>query len=114
EEDVLSALEFAHGEWQKILDAQEELRKKTGSVPKREFTPAVIDSAFRSEIEGFLAPKVKAAFQIRQKLDRYGAFDAALKEAASQFIEPIEDKEEKADKSKLLGKIFEDMKYREA
>ena len=103
EADVLSALEFAHKEWQVILAAQEELRQKVGSAKKRVFTPAAVDPSFKADLESFLTPKVQAAFQVRKKQDRYEAFDVALKDASEKFVDSLTDKDLKADRSKLLG-----------
>ena len=114
EADVLGALKFAHTTWQPVLEAQEELRQKMGATPKRDFTPPTVDSNFRTEVDGFLRDKIKAALSIQQKMERYGAMDAALLEAQEKFLEPIADKDEKSARSSDLSTIFGDIKYEEA
>ena len=114
EADVLGAIKFAHTAWQPVLEAQEELRKKMGSTPKREFTSPEVDANFKNEVDGFLRDKLKSALSIQQKIERYGAMDAALKEAKEKFVEIIEDKDEKAARSADLSTIFGDIKYEEA
>lgn len=113
EADVLAALKFAHQSMKASFEAQEELRKKAGR-PKREFTPPQMDTGFVNQLNEFLAPKVAAALKIKEKLERYGALDAALAEAKTKFVETVSDKDEAAKKAKNLGQIFEDVKYRTA
>ncbi|MCB0384213.1 MAG: polyribonucleotide nucleotidyltransferase, partial [Bdellovibrionales bacterium] len=113
EADVLAALKFGHESMMPSLKAQEELRSKAGKE-KREFVAAQIDSSFANQVTEFLAPKIAAALGIREKLARYDALDAALKEAEAKFVEGVEDKDEAAKKSKDLGTIFGDVKYKSA
>jgi polyribonucleotide nucleotidyltransferase len=114
EKDVLEALKFAHKEWQAVLSAQDELRRLTGQKEKRAFDPPAIDAQLKAELFSFLQPQVKKAFTIRQKLERYEAFDVALSEGAKKFVEAVADKDERAKRSKILERVFEDLKYREA
>lgn len=114
EADAMAALRFGHQSIIPLLNAQDELREKFGSKPKRAFTAKVIDSDFRSQVESFLKPKIKTAFAIREKQERYAAADAALKEAAAKFVEPLTDKDLKATRSKELGTLMEDVKYQAA
>lgn len=114
EADVLAALRYGFEAWQPVLKAQDELRKLTGDKAKREVKLPEVDQSFVSELKSYLQPKVKEAFAIRVKQDRYGAFDTLFQEAQQKFIEPIEDSETKAKRTKDLVKTFEDMKYHEA
>jgi polyribonucleotide nucleotidyltransferase len=114
EADALAALKHGHAALMPILAAQDELRAMVGKPAKREFTPATIDADFKSAAEKFLAPKVKAAFSERQKAARYGALDAALDEATAKLVSTIDDRDLKGQRSKEIGKIFEDVKYHEA
>ncbi|MBX3018064.1 MAG: polyribonucleotide nucleotidyltransferase [Bdellovibrionaceae bacterium] len=114
EADAMAALRFGHASLIPILNAQEELREKSGSKPKRAFTPAVIDPAFRESVEAFLAPKIHAALRIREKGERYAAGDAAKAEAKKQFVATIADDKLKAQREKELGNIVEDLKYKTA
>ncbi|MEZ4872327.1 MAG: polyribonucleotide nucleotidyltransferase [Bdellovibrionales bacterium] len=111
EADALAALKWGHQQIQSILDAQDELRQKMGSLVKREFVPAAVDADFVGQVRSFLEPKIKAALSIKEKLDRYAAVDAAKKEALTQFCESIEDKDERAKREKELGNVVGDLKY---
>lgn len=111
EADALAALKFGHASMLPIMDAIEELRKKTGSKPKRAFTPAKVDEKFEKEVTAFLEPKIHAALRIREKMARYAAADAAKKEAKEKFVTPITNDKEQAARAKDLSTIAENIKY---
>jgi polyribonucleotide nucleotidyltransferase len=113
EADVLAALKFAHEAFQPVIKAQDELRAKTGNVPKREFVPAEIDAGFKTEAEALLAPLVKAALSQRQKQVRYNMLDDALKTANEKLL-PTQPADMQAQRAKEITKIFEDQKYKQA
>ncbi|MCB0341908.1 MAG: polyribonucleotide nucleotidyltransferase [Pseudobdellovibrionaceae bacterium] len=110
EEDVLAALQFGHESILPILNAQNELRQKTGSKAKREFTAKKVDPDFSGKAEQFLKPKIKAALGIKEKMARYEALDAAKKEAEAALLAEVEESLVAARK-KDLGKVFGDLKY---
>lgn len=112
EASVLGALKFAHETLQPLLNAQDELREKTGSKSKRKFEPKKIDEAFRSQVEATLVGQIEKAFQIREKVERYNAVDDAFDSSFAKYVEPITDKDLKAERTKDLGVIVEDVKYR--
>lgn len=114
EADILSGLKFAHETMLPIFEAQEKLREATGNAEKREFTPMVIEADFKKAAEDFCKDKIVAAYQNKVKADRYGALDAVKAEAATQFLENIDDKDLKEQRKKELGTIIEDLKYDEA
>jgi polyribonucleotide nucleotidyltransferase len=111
EDDLLQALKFGHEKIIELVKLQENLAKDV-SRPKRAFAPKAIEASFKSQAESFLMGKVKAAFQIREKLQRYEAFDNAKAEAKAQLTANISDKDLKAAREKELGQIIEDLKYR--
>lgn len=111
EADALAALKFGHAGLIPVIDAIEELRKKVG-VAKREFKAPEIDADFKQSVEAFLVPKIKNALSQRIKQDRYGAFDAAKKEADAKFIATIADADLQKKRKKELGVILENVKYR--
>jgi polyribonucleotide nucleotidyltransferase len=111
EADVLSALKHGHNAILPVLKAQDELRAKTGHTPKREFKPMEIDASFKADAEGIMSPLIKAAFAQREKQVRYAQLDAALKTATDKLI-PNQPDDLKAQRSKELIKIFEDLKYK--
>ena len=114
EADAVQALRFGHDQMKAIFDVQDELRQKFGNKAKRAFTPAKLDEAFEKEVTAFLSPKVNAALRMQVKQDRYGAVDAAKKEAEAKFVSVITDKDQMAARKKELGTIVENLKYKVA
>jgi len=114
EADALAALKFGHQNLQPLLNAQDELREKTGSNPKRAFVPPVLDAGFRSQVENLIKAKVEASMSIREKGERYAAADAAKALAEKEIIASITDEKLKATRKKELNAIIEDIKYQTA
>jgi len=111
EKDVLAALKFGHDSIKPLLDAQDELRKLTGSTPKRAFNPPAEPDAFGKKAREFLSPKIEAALKVREKLKRYEAFDTAKADAQNTLLAGLDESE--TDKRKgELGAIVEDLKYK--
>lgn len=113
EADVLAALKFGHAAFMPVLAAQDELRQMTGSLAKRPFTPAAIDADFKTAAEKILTPGVNAAFQEKVKANRYSKLDEAVDAAKAALVVNLP-KEQQGGREKELGKIFEDVKYKEA
>lgn len=109
---VLGALKFAHEALQPLLNAQDELREKTGSKAKRKFEAKRIDETFRSQVESFLTPEIQKAFQIKEKMERYAAVDEAYDKAHTAYVDVIAEKDLKAERAKDLNTIVEDVKYK--
>jgi polyribonucleotide nucleotidyltransferase len=114
EADALAALKFGHDSMKVIFDVQDELREKFGNKPKRAFTPAKIDEKFENEVTEFLTPKIKAALNIREKMERYATADKAKKEAEAKFVTVIAEKDVQLARKKELGAIVENVKYKVA
>lgn len=119
EADALAALKFAHESMKPFFDMQEELRQKTGNREKRQYNVFKVEESFEKEVESFLAPKIKAALQIREKQERYAAVDRAKKEAEEKFISSIQvqsfkDQELLNLRKKELSSIIENLKYKTA
>jgi polyribonucleotide nucleotidyltransferase len=112
ETDVLAALKFAHDSMMPFFALQDELRAKAGNKPKRAFVAAVIDPEFDHPVREFLTGKIRQALQTRDKLMRYQAYDQAHDEAAAKFVKTITDEKLQGKRSKELGQIVEDLKYR--
>ncbi|MBL7543580.1 MAG: polyribonucleotide nucleotidyltransferase [Bdellovibrionaceae bacterium] len=109
---VLGALKFAHEALQPLLNAQDELREKTGSKAKRKFEAKKIDETFRAQVESFLTPEIQKAFQVKEKMERYAAVDEAYDKAHTAYVEVITEKDLKAERAKDLNTIVEDVKYK--
>lgn len=112
EADMLAALKFGHQALMPLLNAQDELREKTGSKAKRAFTPPVIDADFRTKAEAFLTSKIEKALTTRDKGERYTAYATATKEAQEALLAGITEKDLKATREKELNTIVEDLKYK--
>lgn len=113
EKDALEALKFAHQSIQPLIEAQEQLRRDTGSKPKREFTPKVVDPSVREKAESILKPKVHEALRIKEKAKRYDALDAA-KDAALEAVLAGAPETEHEKLTKTVSFLFEDQKYKQA
>lgn len=114
EADVLAALKFGHQSMMPLLNAQDELREKTGSKAKRAFTPAAIDADFKTKAESLLKPKIAAALAIREKQERYATAALVQAEAEKTLLADIADKDLLKQRKKELATIVEDLKYHEA
>lgn len=114
EADALAAMKFAHQSLLPLLNAQDELREKTGSKAKRVYTVAQVDADFRNPVEQFLAPKIDAALRTREKVERYAAVDTALAEAKAKFVATLTEDKLKGQREKELKVIAEDLKYKSA
>ncbi|MCM2352557.1 MAG: polyribonucleotide nucleotidyltransferase [Pseudobdellovibrio sp.] len=112
EADALAALKFGHQSIMPLLQMQEELREKTGSVAKRAFTPAVIDADFRTQAENLITPLITKALSQKIKQDRYAGFDAAKDAAMTQLVKTLTDEKLQAQRKKEVGAIIEDIKYK--
>ncbi len=111
EADVLAALKFAHESMMPLFDAQEQLRKETGSVPKREFVPKTLDPSFKEKAEKLLKPKIYEALRTKEKQKRYEGLDQAKKMAVAEFTAGA-DESKHDDIKKNIGALFEELKYK--
>jgi len=112
EADVLAALKFGHDNILPLLEMQDELRTKTGSVARRSFTPPMIDADFSGPVRTFVTPLISAAMQIRDKGQRYEAYANAKTEAKAKFLSTITEDKLLTKRSKELSTIIEDVKYK--
>jgi len=112
ESDVLAAMKFAHQSLMPLLNAQEELREKTGSKQKRSFKGFQIDETLKSDINKTFDTAMMNALKIREKQDRYAAMDAVKAEILTKHVPADIASDKKKPLEKQLGLIFEDMKYR--
>jgi polyribonucleotide nucleotidyltransferase len=114
EADALAALKFGHQSLLPLLQIQEELREKTGSVTKRAFVAAVVDADFKSAAENLLKPLIENAMSMKIKQDRYAGFDAAKTAVKEQLVNTITDDKLRAQREKEFSNIVEDVKYKVA
>jgi polyribonucleotide nucleotidyltransferase len=114
ESDALGALKFGHQSLLPLLQIQEELREKTGSVTKRAFVAAVIDADYKTAAENLLKPLIENAMSMKIKQDRYVAFDTAKTAAKEQLVKTITDEKLRLQREKELSHIVEEVKYKVA
>ena len=108
ESEILEALFFAHQELQPLIAMQHELRERCGK-PKMEAPAVPAKSEFEQEVEAFLRPKLDKAIRVAEKLARRDAIKALKESARAELIKAGDEDAEK--KSKLVGKVFEDLNY---
>ena len=114
EADALAALKFGHQNLMPLLQIQEELREKTGSVQKRVFVPAQIDAEFKTAAENLLKPLIEKAMSLKIKGERYTAFDTAKATAKETLTKVITDDKLRVQREKELSTLVEDTKYKVA
>jgi polyribonucleotide nucleotidyltransferase len=85
EADMLAALKFGHQSLEPLLNAQDELREKTGSKAKMSFEVKKINETFRMEAESALRPVLERALKTKDKGERYQLF-----EEAKNFVQVID------------------------
>lgn len=113
EADTLAALKFAHEAILPILNAQEELRRKTGSKEKRIFALEEIDSHFKSQAENILTPLVRDSMNQREKHNRSALLRAAFEVASEQLLADLP-MEQKARRGKELSALMKETQYKVA
>src|SRR4051812_1690044 len=84
EQEILDALDIAHGEIQKLCRAQLELREKVGK-PKAEVTVPKVDESVLSQVKDRFGEALGKATQVEDKLDRQDATKAVESEALEAF-----------------------------
>ncbi|HNQ78498.1 MAG TPA: polyribonucleotide nucleotidyltransferase [Acidobacteriota bacterium] len=88
---IVKALEIAHAEIKKLVQAQEEVYAQLGVV-KEPFAPIEHDSAEFKEIEAKVAGPIRQAMEVRGKKEMYKAIDEALALAVAGIDEADEDR----------------------
>ncbi|MCL2760550.1 MAG: polyribonucleotide nucleotidyltransferase [Desulfuromonadales bacterium] len=89
EDVMLDAIFFGHKVVQPILDAQVELRSKTG-VQKREVLPLEVDEELKKRVYDLAYAKIKAAMKIVSKQERYNQMDAIIEETITALAADYE------------------------
>lgn len=113
EADFLEAIKFGHAQMKPLFDMQDELRTKSGSTPKREFKPFVVDAEFRALAEKALTDKITDALETRTKNERYAKYTQIKKQAMEELITKQNFPKDIVDlRKKELGIIIEDLKYK--
>lgn len=108
EADVLGALFYAHEQLQVINDMQLELQSQIGK-PKMEVTAKAFDTALYDSMVAFVAPRLKDAIKMREKMARREAVGTARETLMNEFVK--EGDVNAAVVAKLAAKAFEDTHY---
>jgi polyribonucleotide nucleotidyltransferase len=114
EDDVLQAIMIGHKEIGKVTDIIEELRKLTGSKPKRQFTAAVVDASIKSKVETHSKAALADALRTKDKAARYAKVDLAKKQVLEALVTADAKAKDKDAAEKLEGDIksaFELLQY---
>ena len=109
EEEVLSALFYAHEQLQIVNEMQLELQKHVGQ-PKMEVVAKPYDEGLYSKMVQFVTPKISAAVRNAEKHVRGEAVGEAKKALVAEFVK--EGDANAAVTTKLAGKAFEDTHYK--
>lgn len=86
EDEMLSAIQFAHIEIKRIVDLQESLRAEIG-VSTRTFQSMTVDEVFRKTVVEIAKPRVHAANKIGDKNERNDQLTSLRKELEAKFAE---------------------------
>jgi len=88
EDEILEALFFGHEQIVPICEMQEELRRLAGK-PKRAFTSPSIGADVLARVRELATPGLRRAYSFTDKMERYGALDAAKKEFKGSIPEDL-------------------------
>ena len=108
EADMVEALLFGFTNVQPAITAQEELRKEVGK-PKRVFTPAAVDEALKAKVKALAWDKIKDAYKIKTKIERYAQLSVVKKEVKKALAAELGDGYAAVEKS--ISGFIEDFKY---
>src|SRR3954465_5034069 len=84
EQEILDALDIAHGEIKKICAAQVELREKAGK-PKAEVEVPQVDESLLNEVKEKFGDAIKEATSVEDKLDRQDATKRVEEQVLESF-----------------------------
>jgi polyribonucleotide nucleotidyltransferase len=99
EDQMVEALDFAHGIIRKLIDLQKQLYAQIQPV-KREFAVPALDAAEVARIEKEFSRKISDALHVKGKLESYAQLDAVEQEIVDSV--PAEE----ADRRIQAGKIY--------
>lgn len=114
ETDAMAALRFGHQNLLPLLQAQEELREKTGSQPKRTFEAALPPADLQQEVDRQARVAISKGLQIKEKAERYKALAEIQNQTIVSLTSGESDARTKDQKLKWIKQIIEDLKYEES
>ncbi len=111
EAEVLEAIITGHNEIKRVVGIVEELRKLTGSKPKRQFTPAAVSADIKGSVEKQAKADLQKALRTKDKGERYALVDKAKKSTVEALVPATLDKEAAEAKKKEVKAAFELLQY---
>jgi polyribonucleotide nucleotidyltransferase len=107
EEQMVEALDYAHGIIRKLIAMQKDLYQQIQPV-KREFAKPELDAAEVARIEKEFGRKISEALHIKGKLDSYAQLDVVKAEIVNSVPEEEKDRRNQANKiyHHLMERIF--------
>lgn len=107
---IINALEIAHENIKKIVEAQESLFQQMG-IKKEEFKGRVFEETLYKEIEEKCSLKFREAMEVKGKKAMYEAIDKVIEDAVASYPEEDEEKRKivKAIAEDILIKVFRKM-----
>ena len=104
EEVMLGAVLFGHEQMQVAIDAIEALAAEAGK-PRMEVPEKPENTALAEAVEAAIGDKLRAAYQIADKMERYAAIDAAKAEAKEQLCGGEEPQFDEAEVGEVIEKL---------
>src|ERR1700704_6306732 len=105
EQEILDALDIAHGEIKKLLAAMEELQQKAGKE-KIEVEAHSIDEGLLSDIRSSHGQALVDAIATEGKLERYEAIDKVKEEVVAKYA-PESDEDADSDRKAEISAAFD-------
>src|SRR5262245_9275493 len=106
EQEILDALDIAHGEIKKLCAAMEELQQKAGKE-KLEVEAPSIDEGLLGEIRSSHGQALVDAIATEGKLERYEAIDKVKDEVVEKYAPESDDSEADAERKAEVGAAFD-------
>jgi len=112
---MIDALLFGHAAVKTLLDAQEELHRKSGNKQKKAFEAPKVDTELKAKVKALTWEKTREAYGRHEKHDRYGRLSEIKKELLAALKEECAGDAAKlaslALREKEIKGYFEDVKY---
>src|SRR5215468_8279309 len=106
EQEILDALDIAHGEIKKLCAAMEELQQKAGKE-KIEVEAPSIDEGLLGEIRSSHGQALVDAIATEGKLERYEAIDKVKDEVIAKYAPESDDTDADAERKTEVGAAFD-------
>ncbi len=104
ETEMLEALRIGHDALRPVIEMQRDLQKKL-NIPKREVPPVVKDEALDAQVREIAAGRLKQAFQIKEKAERYKTVKLIKKELLAALVKEDSPKDQAQKVGGLFGEL---------